>query len=93
MHAVRPHPGAQIVAKNLKKLLHGSQLIESHKDCNRVQDPYSFRCMPQVHGASRDALAHLKEVTLCEMNSVTDNPNIFVDGDHGNCHIRGRFSW
>ncbi|MHA1519316.1 MAG: histidine ammonia-lyase [Promethearchaeota archaeon] len=81
LHAVRPHPGAQIVARNLKKLLHGSQFIESHEECNRVQDPYSFRCMPQVHGASRDALAHLKEVTLCEMNSVTDNPNIFVDGD------------
>ncbi len=77
LHEIRPHPGAQIVAKRFRRLLDASELIESHKNCNRVQDPYSFRCIPQVHGASRDALIHLEEVLTCEINSVTDNPNIF----------------
>ncbi len=77
LHEIRPHPGAQIVAKRFRTLLDTSELIESHKNCNRVQDPYSFRCIPQVHGASRDALVHLEEILTREINSVTDNPNIF----------------
>ena len=64
-------------------------MVESHKDCGRVQDPYSIRCIPQVHGASRDALYHLSEKLLCELNSVTDNPIIFNENDTvsgGNFH-------
>ncbi|WP_457556561.1 histidine ammonia-lyase [Candidatus Harpocratesius sp.] len=81
LHEVRPHPGAQIVARHLRELLTGSGFVESHKECSRVQDPYSFRCMPQIHGACHDALQHLKEVVIREINSVTDNPNVFTDGD------------
>ena len=73
----RPHPGALIVAKNIRKLLLNSEYVESHKDCGRVQDPYSIRCMPQVHGASRDALTHLEQIVERELNSITDNPLIF----------------
>ena len=73
---LRPHPGAVRVAERFRKLLKDSEFVESHKDCERVQDPYSFRCIPQVHGASRDALVHLKERLECELNSVTDNPII-----------------
>ena len=73
----RPHPGALIVAKNIRKLLLESEYVESHKNCGRVQDPYSIRCMPQVHGASRDALTHLEEILKRELNSITDNPLIF----------------
>jgi len=72
----RPHPGALIVAANIRKLLLNSEYVESHKDCGRVQDPYSIRCMPQVHGASRDALTHLEEIVERELNSITDNPLI-----------------
>lgn len=82
LHEIRPHPGAQIVARNLRELTAGSGFIEYHKNCNRVQDPYSFRCMPQIHGACRDALSHLKEVLIREINSVTDNPNVFLEGDN-----------
>jgi histidine ammonia-lyase len=73
---LRPHPGAIKVAKNVRKLLTNSQYVESHKDCGRVQDPYSIRCMPQVHGASRDALSHLEIIVERELNSITDNPVI-----------------
>jgi histidine ammonia-lyase len=79
LHALRPHPGAQYVASRLRTLLKDSGLVASHSDCDRVQDPYSMRCMPQVHGASRDAWRHLNERVLCEINSVTDNPIIFAD--------------
>lgn len=74
---LRPHRGATIVAEKFRLFLKDSQFIESHKDCGRVQDPYSIRCIPQVHGASRDAYLHFKEVLECELNSVTDNPIIF----------------
>ncbi|MBT6598038.1 MAG: aromatic amino acid lyase, partial [Bacteroidetes Order II. Incertae sedis bacterium] len=59
VHAVRPHPGQITVAKNLRLLLKGSKILESHRDCGKVQDPYCLRCVPQVHGASRDALTHI----------------------------------
>jgi len=81
LHEIRPHPGAQVVARRICRLLEGSGFLLSHKGCPRVQDPYSFRCIPQIHGASRDALAHLREVLTREINSVTDNPNIFLEGD------------
>ena len=75
---VRPHPGQSVVALNLRTLLAGSEIMESHLHCGKVQDPYSLRCMPQVHGASRDALGWAVQVVACEINSVTDNPLVFV---------------
>ncbi len=75
--ATRPHPGALAAAANLRALLARSEIAESHRDCNKVQDPYSLRCMPQVHGASRDAFSWAREVFAREMNSVTDNPLVF----------------
>lgn len=76
--AVRPHPGALESARNLRALLVESEIAESHRDCGKVQDPYSLRCMPQVHGASRDAMRWVREVLAREANSVTDNPLVFV---------------
>ncbi len=78
---LRPHPGQAEVAANLRRLLHDSAIMVSHKDCNKVQDPYSLRCMPQVHGASRDALAFATQVLVREVNSVTDNPSVFLADD------------
>lgn len=76
LHALRPYKGNIHVAKRVKKLLKGSEIMEDHIDCDRVQDPYSLRCIPQVHGASRNAWLHLKELLEIELNSVTDNPVI-----------------
>jgi histidine ammonia-lyase len=75
----RPHPGQATVATNLRALLADSEIAESHKDCGKVQDAYSLRCMPQVHGATRDALAWVRSVLEREINSVTDNPSVFID--------------
>lgn len=63
LHELRPYDGSILVAKRLRALLEGSEIMQSHMDCGRVQDPYSLRCMPQVHGASRNAWQHLKELT------------------------------
>lgn len=76
LHEIRPFSGSIYVASRLRKLLEGSEMVASHKDCGRVQDPYSIRCMPQVHGASRNAWQHLNELTVIELNAVTDNPII-----------------
>jgi len=76
LHALRPFKGNIHVAKRVKKLLKGSEIMEAHVDCEKVQDPYSIRCIPQVHGASRTAWLHLKELLEVELNSVTDNPVI-----------------
>jgi len=75
----RPHPGAVEVAAVLRRLLADSEIAESHRDCGKVQDPYSLRCMPQVHGATRDTLAFAGEVLTREANASTDNPLVFVD--------------
>ena len=86
---LRPHTGALFVAKRVRKFLENSEFVESHKECERVQDPYSIRCIPQVHGASRDALSHLNEKLECELNSVTDNPIVFSENETysgGNFH-------
>jgi len=86
---LRPHKGAVVVAKRIRKFLEDSQFVESHKNCGRVQDPYSIRCIPQVHGASRDALSHLIDQLVCELNSVTDNPIVFKENETysgGNFH-------
>ena len=79
LHELRPFEGNQLVAQRLRLLLHDSSIMQSHVDCGRVQDPYSLRCMPQVHGASRNAWLHLKQLTETELNSVTDNPIILDD--------------
>lgn len=89
LHAIRPFKGTKMVADRLFTLLTGSEINSSHVNCDRVQDPYSLRCMPQVHGASRNAWLHLKELTEIELNSVTDNPVIFNADDTisgGNFH-------
>src|SRR5579864_2598474 len=78
IHQVRPHPGQLRTAENLRHLLEGSQIRESHRDCARVQDAYSLRCMPQVHGAVRDILAHCRRVMEIEINSAVDNPLVFA---------------
>src|SRR5579863_2208855 len=78
IHQVRPHPGQLRTAENLRRLLEGSQIRESHRECARVQDAYSLRCMPQVHGAVRDTLAHCRCVMETEINSAVDNPLVFV---------------
>jgi histidine ammonia-lyase len=77
IHRARPHAGQQRVARNLRRLLEGSGIRESHRDCTRVQDAYSLRCMPQVHGAVRDTLAWCRRVFEVEMNSAVDNPLVF----------------
>jgi histidine ammonia-lyase len=74
---VRPHPGHAESARNVKRLTADSEVVESHRNCDRVQDAYSIRCLPQVHGAVRDAVAHLREAVEVELNSATDNPLIF----------------
>jgi histidine ammonia-lyase len=88
LHQMRPHQGQIKTAEIFRKLLEGSELISRKKD--HVQDPYSFRCIPQVHGATRDAISYVSSVLLTEINSVTDNPTIFPDEDKivsgGNFH-------
>jgi len=79
LHAIRPYKGTKKVAKRMRKLLKNSENLQDHVDCSRVQDPYSMRCIPQVHGASRNAFYHLKELAEIEMNSVTDNPIVLSD--------------
>ena len=88
IHFIRPHKGQIVTASRIKGFLDGSEIIEQPKV--HVQDPYSFRCMPQVHGASKDAIDYAKKVFKTEINSVTDNPNIFIESDQiisgGNFH-------
>lgn len=89
IHRLRPHPGQIDSAANMRRVTDGSEIISSHKDCGRVQDAYSLRCAPQVHGASRDTLAHVKRVIEIEMNSSTENPLVFANGQTmpgGNFH-------
>ncbi|MBL8796851.1 MAG: histidine ammonia-lyase [Planctomycetia bacterium] len=76
---IRPHPGQITCAANLRRLLADSEIMVSHAECSKVQDAYSMRCMPQVHGSFRDALGHVTRVVECEMNSATDNPLVFAD--------------
>ncbi|WP_288845304.1 histidine ammonia-lyase [uncultured Alistipes sp.] len=79
VHAVRPHAGQIATARNFRRLLEGSEMIARPKE--HVQDPYSFRCIPQVHGASKDTIAYVKQVLTTEINSATDNPTVFPDED------------
>jgi histidine ammonia-lyase len=88
VHLVRPHRGQIKTAERIRNFLEGSEIARSEKD--NVQDPYSFRCIPQVHGASKDTLAFVRKTIKTEINSVTDNPNIFIEADKiisgGNFH-------
>lgn len=88
IHFIRPHKGQIVTAQRVKGFLEGSEIISQVK--KHVQDPYSFRCIPQVHGASKDAIDYVKKVFKTEINSVTDNPNIFIESDEiisgGNFH-------
>jgi histidine ammonia-lyase len=89
VHAARPHPGQRSSAARMASLLEGSEVRDSHRECGRVQDAYSLRCSPQVHGAARDALGHVQQVLAIELNSATDNPMVLDDGrvvSAGNFH-------
>jgi len=89
--SVRPHPGQGKVAAALRALTDGSAIVSSHADCDRIQDPYSLRCIPQVVGASVDAFAYARAVVEREMNSATDNPLVFEGDDivsAGNFHAQ-----
>lgn len=93
IHAIRPHPGQIKSARRLRELIEGSEIRESHRDHAvdpRVQDAYALRCMPQVHGAVRDSLAHARRILEIEINSATDNPLVFVEAQEvlsgGNFH-------
>jgi histidine ammonia-lyase len=89
LHRLRPYAGALTTAKNIRTLLEDSVILASHAHCKRVQDPYSLRCIPQVHGAARDALTHTEEMLQIEINAATDNPLVLPDGrvvSGGNFH-------
>ncbi len=90
IHQVRPHPGQADAADNMERITRNSEIITSHKDCSRVQDAYTLRCSPQVHGASKDAVAYVRKVIETEMNSSTTNPIIFAEQEDfllgGNFH-------
>jgi histidine ammonia-lyase len=90
LHDPRPHPGQRASAANLLALLHGSPINQSHENCGRVQDAYSMRCAPQVHGAARDAFAYVRATVAIEANAATDNPMVFSDAGEivsgGNFH-------
>jgi len=77
-HRVRPHPGQMATARNLLRLLEDSEIMASHEGCGKVQDAYSLRCAPQVHGAAKDALAFVRRVLEVEVNDATDNPLVFA---------------
>jgi histidine ammonia-lyase len=90
IHHVRPHPGQAAAADNMDRITRDSEIITSHKDCSRIQDAYTLRCSPQVHGASKDAITYARKVIETEMNSSTNNPLIFSESQEfllgGNFH-------
>src|SRR5450432_2071048 len=90
IHRARPHAGQLKSAANLRRMLEGSQLRESHRECGRVQDAYSLRCIPQVHGAVRDTLVNCREVFETEANSAVDNPLVFLKQDSGGTGVPAR---
>ena len=86
IHLTRQHQGQLFVASRMRAILSDSKILQNHQDCNRVQDPYSFRCIPQVHGPVQEALNTLIETVSIELNSSTDNPLIFPDPEHPGPH-------
>jgi len=92
IHLARPHAGQLKTAANLRKMLEGSEIRKSHAECNRVQDAYSLRCIPQVHGAVRDTLSHCRGVFETEANSAVDNPLVFMrNGEESDILSGGNF--
>ena len=91
IQGMRPHPGQAEVATHLRSLLAESEIMESHRDCKKVQDPYSLRCMPQIHGATRDSLRWVREVLEREIMAATDNPLVFVGADGSEVISGGNF--
>jgi len=89
IHRLRPHPGQAVAAENMERITRDSEIISSHRDCKRVQDAYTLRCSPQVHGASRDAIAYARRVLETEMNSSTGNP--LIDPESGAFLLGGNF--
>lgn len=87
VHALRPHAGAQAAAANVRRHMAASEILKSHEECDRVQDPYSLRCAPQVHGAFRDALDHYRTTVERELNSVTDNPVLVGEAGGGGAEV------
>ena len=79
VHAARPHPGQILISTRIRQIMQGSEILAGHKDCSKVQDPYSFRCAPQVHGAVYEALIGMRETIQIELNSTTDNPLVFPE--------------
>jgi len=90
IHEVKPHPGQIAAAENMRRITHNSEIISSHKDCSRIQDAYTLRCSPQVHGASKDAIEYTRRVVETEMNASTNNPLILAESEEfllgGNFH-------
>ena len=90
IHQIRPHPGQADAAHNMERLVQNSEIITSHKDCSRIQDAYTLRCSPQVHGATKDAVQYCRRVIETEMNSSTNNPLIYAENQDfllgGNFH-------
>ena len=90
IHRVRPHPGQAAAADNMERITRNSEIITSHKDCSRIQDAYTLRCSPQVHGATKDAIQYCLNVIETEMNSATNNPLIYSESNEfllgGNFH-------
>ncbi|MCK4903539.1 MAG: histidine ammonia-lyase [Candidatus Marinimicrobia bacterium] len=92
IHKLKDHKGQQLVAKNIWNLLRNSEIVASHNNCERVQDPYSIRCIPQIHGASRQSFQNSKQMIEQEINSVSDNPLILPDGSvHSSGHFHAEF--
>jgi histidine ammonia-lyase len=90
IHRVRPHPGQAAAADNMERITRNSEIITSHEDCSRIQDAYTLRCSPQVHGATKDAIRYCLDVIETEMNSATNNPLIYAESNDfllgGNFH-------
>jgi histidine ammonia-lyase len=89
VHELRPYEGVGASAENVRRVLEDSRIVQSHAGCARVQDPYSLRCLPQVHGATREAIRHVEEMLAVEINAATDNPLVLRDGrvlNAGNFH-------
>jgi histidine ammonia-lyase len=90
IHQVRPHPGQIAAAANMERITRNSEIISSHSDCSRIQDAYTLRCSPQVHGATKDAIAYCRRVVETELNASTSNPLIFAESEEfllgGNFH-------
>jgi len=90
IHEIRPHPGQAAAADNMERIIKNSEILTSHKDCSRIQDAYTLRCSPQVHGATKDAINYCRRVIETEMNSSTNNPLIFSESQDfllgGNFH-------